>query len=610
MKKLITVLVLLAAAGGGAYYYYSYGQVEEKPQVVQVTVSQGTITEVVQATGTLEAWRTVQVGPQVSGTIQWLGADFNSIVRAGDVIARLDPSLLQTQVDIQTANIERQETDIASQRIQLEDAQRNLARTKELFDKGLANQTQLEQADLTVKTRTAQIASAEKQLVQARANMSQAKLNVSYTEVKSPIDGVVVNRRVDIGQTVQSSMNITPFFDIATDLRTLRLSAQVDEAEIGKVQPNMPVTFTVDSYAGQTFQGTVSAVRLNAFTQNNVVTYPVWIDAPNPDLKLRPSMTATVRIRISSAENVVRIPNQALRFRPTNDIYTALGLTPPPPTQGRGGRAGREGGNGQGPDTNAVPAQGGGQRQQTAGTQGRQGRQGGQQATAGDQAGQGRRQQNGGQAADGGGRGGFGAGEGQGFGRGQFANMTPEERQRMRDQFAARGGAPGGGRGGRGGGQAPTGARGGRGGAPSTLAVVPGQAFGRPPSDLPPLEGATKIDELFQPTPQRVTTGSVWTWDEPNKKLAEIRVTTGITDGQFSQLISGDVKPGQQLVTSVVIPLTQAQRNQQNNIFGNQGRGGFGGMQPGGPGGPGGGGFGGQPGGGGGGGRGGGRGGD
>jgi HlyD family secretion protein len=567
MKKWITVLVLLAAAGGGAYYYYSYGKTEEKPQVVQATVSQGTITEVVQATGTLEAWRTVQVGPQVSGTINWLGADFNSIVRAGDVIARLDPSLLQTQVDIQTANIERQETDIASQNVQLEDAQRTFARTKELFAKGLANQTQLEQAELAIKTRQAQIASAEKQLVQARANMSQAKLNVSYTEVKSPIDGVVVNRRVDIGQTVQSSMNITPFFDIATDLRTLRLSAQVDEADIGKVQPGMPVNFTVDSYAGQNFQGTVSAVRLNAFTQNNVVTYPVWIDAPNLDLKLRPSMTATVRIHIASAENVVRIPNQALRFRPTTDMYTALGLTPPPPTPAgargaRGGRAGEAPSDAPATTTAPTGTQRGQRQNQAAPATGRSGR-----ATPGGATGQ-----QGRQAGESGGRG-FGAGEGQGFGRGQFANLSPEERQRLREQFG----------GGRGGANA-AGGQGRRGGAASAgggnAAARQGQAFGRPPSDLAPLEG-NKIDELFQPTPQRVTQGGVWTWDEPNKKLTEIRVTTGLTDGQFSQLISGDVKPGQQLVTSIVIPLTQAQR-QQNNIFGNQGRGNFGGMQPGG----------------------------
>jgi len=252
VRRIVVLVVLLAAAGGGYYYYAKYGKVEEKPQVVQATVSQGDIVEVVQSTGTLEARRNVTIGPQVSGTIAWLGADYNSIVKAGQVLARLDPKLLQTQVNIQVANIERQQTDIQSQRVQLEDAMKSLTRTRELFTKGLANQTQLEQAELAVKTREAQIASAEKQLVQARANLEQAQLNLSYTEVKTPIDGVIVDRRVDVGQTVQSSMNITPFFIIATDLTSLKLTAGVDEADIGKVQPDMPVTFTVDSYAGQT----------------------------------------------------------------------------------------------------------------------------------------------------------------------------------------------------------------------------------------------------------------------------------------------------------------------------------------------------------------------
>lgn len=595
MKKIVTILFLLAAAGGGAYYYFNYGAAPEKPQVVQATISQGNIVEQVQATGTLEALRTVTVGPQVSGTIQWMGADYNSIVKAGQVVARLDPSLLQVQVDIQQANIERQQTDIDSQKIQLQDAQRSLTRTKELFDKGLANQTQLEQADLAVKTRDAQIASAQKQLVQAEANLAQAKLNLSYTEVKTPIDGVVVERRVDVGQTVQSSMNITPFFTIATDLTKLKLTAGVDEAEIGKIQPGMAVAFTVDSYAGQTFHGTVNAVRLNAGTTNNVVTYPVWIDAPNPDLKLRPSMTATVRIQISTANNVTRIPNQALRFRPTTDMYTALGLTPPATTargqgEGRRGAAGADAGTTpatSAPATGPQPQQNAAARAGAATGAPRQPRQGqDQQAQAG-----GRQGQNGQMAANGG-RGGNGqGGRGQGFGgnRADFANLSPEERQRLMAQFG--GGRGGNGQGGRNGGR-----QGGRNGG------QPAQTM----TSLKEAAGADKIDELFQPTPVRNSPGVLWTWDEANKKLSETRVVTGLTDGTFSQLVSGDIKVGQQVVTSIVVPQTTAQRNQQNNLFGNQGRQGFGGMQPGGPGGPGGFPGGGNPGGGGGGARGGG----
>jgi HlyD family secretion protein len=579
MRKLVTVLIVLAVAGGGGYYYYRSTQSQEKAAVTQVTITQGTIVEEVQATGTLESLRTVQVGPQVSGTILSLeGVDFNSIVHKGQVVARLDPSLLQVQVDIQKANIERQETDIQSQKVQLANDERTLQRTKELAEKGLVNQTQLEDADLQVKTRKAQIESAEKQLVQARANLAQAELNVSYTEVKSPIDGVIVNRRVDIGQTIQSSMNITPFFDIATDLTHLKLTAAVDESEIGKLSPNMEVLFTVDSYPTETFRGTVNAVRLNAQTLNNVVTYPVWIDAPNPELKLRPSMTANVRILVSRAENVIRVPRQALRFRPTADMFTALGATPPA-NEGRGAGAGRRGQNGAGApgevpgvrNEGATPAAG--QSAANASGQGaamRRNAGNGNGAPTGQMAAAAANGQNGDGARFG--NGGNGAGGGRGFGRGGFANLTPEERERLRAQFAQNGGTR---RGGRGQG-APAGS-GGQSQATGAAALAASRQSNDPDQ---------KIDALYTTTAPPRTVGQVYTWDEANKKLTPIRVVTGITDGQYEALLSGDVKVGMQVVTGVILPQTAANRN-QNNIFQQPGRG-FGG-----PGGFGGGGFGG-----------------
>lgn len=548
MKRLVWILVLLAVVGGGGYYYFSARNTTEPPQVIKATVSQGDVTEFVQATGTLEAIRTVQVGPQVSGTIQWLGADFNDMVKQGQVIARLDPSLLQTQVDIQEANIQRQETDIALQRVQLADAERTLVRTKELFDKGLANQTQLEQAELAIKTRQAQIASAEKQLVQARANLAQAQLNVSYTEVRSPIEGVIVNRRVDIGQSVQSSMNITPFFDIATDLRNLRLTAGVDEADIGKIRPGMEVTFQVDTYQGETFRGTVENVRLNATTQNNVVTYPVWIAVPNPDLRLRPSLTANLRVIVNTAANVIRIPNQALRFRPTADMYTALGLTPPePPAGGRG--MGRNGGGAPGANAAAAPAA----PAQPAAAPAPAATPQTASAAPAPQAAQPP----------------AGGGQGRG-GRGNFANLSPEQREQM---MAARGGGGGFGRNG-GAGEFGAG-RNGFGAARAQNVNMP-QALTSSTSEQ-------KIDQLFAPLAVRPTPGTVWTWDEASRTLTDIRVMTGLNDGQFTQLISGDVQVGQELVTNIIVPISAAARQQQQTIFGQQqGRGGFGGPQPGG----------------------------
>ena len=573
MKKLITLLVLLAAAGAGGYYYFAVGAAPEPPQVIQATVSEGDIIEEVQATGTIEAMRVAPVGSQVSGIVKTLYADFNSIVTAGQVIAELDPSLFQVQVDLQTANYERQVGEIANQRQQLENDLRNYERTKALFDKQLVNQQQLEQADLQVKTRRVQVEAAEKQLKTQEANLNQAKLNLSYTIIRSPIDGVVVNRMVDEGQAVQSSMNVAQFFLLATDLRELKINAGVDEAEIGKIRPGMPVTFTVDTYEGATFQGTVDTVRLNASTQNNVVTYPVWIRVRNDDLRLRPALTATVRIRTQAVNGVVRIPNQALRFRPTSDIYAALGLEPPPaPARGAGGgRGGRAGGGESGAQPGGASAPGAAANAGSAGARAgaapSQRRQQGQ-SPAGERMARGGDDPAAASGAPTGRRGGRGGAEG--FGRGQFANLSPEERRKVMESMGMRGGGPGGGPGGGG----RPGGRGGRGAAPPSVADN---------SDPPPLE-AGKIDELFVPTPIRQRPGSVWTWDAAAKKLTEIRVVTGLADSQFSQLVSGDVKPGQQIVTSIIVPLTTQQRNQQNPLFGGQ-RGNFGGMQPGGGGG-------------------------
>ena len=599
MKKLVTVLILIAAAGGGAYYYYTYGKTQEKPQIAQASITQGTITEVVSATGTLEALRRVDVGSQVSGVVREIYVDYNSIVRQGQLLAEIDPALLQVQVDIQNANVERQKGEIANQEVQLEDSKKQLERNQTMFDRGLSNQQSLDAAILTVKSRTTSLDSARKQLLTNQANLDQAKLNVSYTKIYAPIDGVVVERRVDRGQTVQASMSAPSFFVLATDLRALKLTAGVDEAEIGKIKPGMQVTFNVDSYGTKTFFGTVDSVRLNATTQQNVVTYPVWINAPNPQLELKPSMTASVRIVISTAENAVRVPNQALRFRPTSDMYTALGLTPPAAGQGRalgaGGRGGRgehnnsggaaapgattPGGTAPAATPGATPGQG---RQPQPQGQG-QTRQPGQGQAAAGQGGEARvrgGQGQGGQTPGGEGRGQFagrgGQGGGRGFGQGG-ANLTPEQRAQMAAQFGGRGGG-----------------RGGRGQQPPA-----------PQGPLAPLT-AEKIDELFPGVPKRLLPGSVWLYEEgvPNK-LTEVRVTTGIADNQWTELIMpSELKVGQQVLTGIILPVT-ARTNQNNSIFNQQqqrggGPGGFGGQQP-----AGGGGGGGRGGGGGGGGRGG-----
>ncbi len=376
---------------------------------------------------------------------------------------------------------------------------------------------------------------------------------MSYCTIKSPIDGVVVDRKVDIGQTVQASMTTPQFFTLATDLTTLKLSADVDEADIGSIRPNMPVDFTVDAYPNQTFTGTVDSVRLNATSSNNVVTYPVWITVKNPDLKLRPSMTATLRIIVDTAPNVLRIPNQALRFRPTAEMYTWLQLPAPPPGQGRGtrglnaGGAGRQGVGGQG--ANAVA---GGRSAQAAPG-----------APADASAASGRRNRpNGGNGGSGQGFGLNGPGGGRG---GNFANMTPEEMAAMRQRF---GGGRNGGGGGRNGG--------GRGGA------------GMAGNSTPLTErNAAKIDDLYMTLPKRIQGGQVWVYDptnaDPAKRLVSIPIRVGLTDTQMTELVSGSLKAGMQVVTGVIPPPSAlSSQSQTNNPFqpqrgGFRGGGGFGG---------------------------------
>jgi HlyD family secretion protein len=555
MKKLITALVFILIAGGGVYAYYKYGRTEEKPQVIQTLVSRGPITEVVQATGTLEALRTVAVGSQVSGTVSELDVDYNSIVTKGQVIAKLDPTLLETQVKVQQANIEKQQTDIQSSQVQLENDKRTLARAQAQFNAHLLSQQDLDNADLAVKTRIATIDSANKQLVTTTAALEQAQLNVAYCTIKSPIDGVVVQRQVDLGQTVQASTTTPQFFTLAQDLTTLRLTAGVDEADIGKIRPDQDVTFQVDAYPQQVFRGKVDRVRLNATTSNNVVTYQVVANVINTDLKLRPAMTATAKIVIETSDNVLRIPNQALRFKPTADMYSALGLQAPTPGQGRNMAA--NGGNAGG--ANAGPAA---STDQASKAPAAAGANGAPDPTAQNGQNQNRRNGNGG-----GGRG------GGGFGQGGMASMTPEQRQQLMNQY---GGGRGGGRGGKG-----------RNQPAANESTTPGLTITQRAANAK----TDKIDDLFAPLQRTTSPGTVYVWDEAGKQLKRIGVSVGITDGQLSEVTSGDLQPGAQIVTSIIIPLSLRPSANGNPLMGNQPRGGGpGGMQPGNQGRPGGGG--------------------
>ena len=323
------VVLVLALAGAGAWWYYASEAPEFVPEIRTVETTRGNIVESVSATGSLEAVTTVQIGSQVSGIIQELRADYNAIVREGDVIARLDPSLFETQIEQARANLLRAEADVERLRVAVDDAHTQHARSVELAAQELISQTELETAEVNVRSATAQLRSTEAQVIQARASLNQNEVNLEHTVIRAPIDGIVISRLVDVGQTVAASLQAPELFVIAADLTKMRVIANVDESDVGRIRPRQPVSFVVDAYPDEIFSGVVSQIRLEPIVQQNVVTYSTVIDAPNPDLKLKPGMTATATIEIARRDDVVRIPNAALRFRPAAETFMALNQPAP-----------------------------------------------------------------------------------------------------------------------------------------------------------------------------------------------------------------------------------------------------------------------------------------
>src|SRR6188768_2743749 len=343
MKKLLPVIIILVGLGaGGAWLYANRG--EKEPTVSLLTMSRGDIIDGVGATGTLRAVTTVTVGTQVSGIVQEMYADFNDIVTKGKVIARLDPSILQTQVETAKANLVNANANLERQKVAVADAVTKLARAKELAAKQLINKVELENAEVALKQAEAQLKSTQSSIVQAEASVNKAQVDLDHTVITAPIDGIVIKRSVDKGQTVAASMSAPELFIIAADLTKMQVNASIDESEVGRMRPGQAVTFRVDAYPTETFHGTVKQVQLNPTTVQNVVTYSTIVDVPNPDYKLKPGMTANVTIEVARRENVLRVPNGALRFRPTADIFAALHQAVPPELERGFGRGNRGGG--------------------------------------------------------------------------------------------------------------------------------------------------------------------------------------------------------------------------------------------------------------------------
>lgn len=273
----------------------------------------------VTATGTIEAVKTVTVGTQVSGIINKLFVDYNSVVKKGQVIAELDKQNLQSQLNSAKAQLSQAQANLLSAQSDLAYQKANYQRNKTVYNKGLISANDYEQSRLSWQTANATVAERRDAVAAAREEVSRAQTNLSYAVITSPIDGVVISKSVEEGQTVAASYSTPELFTIAKDLKDMRVIANVDEADIGGVKVGQRVTFTVDAYPNDTFEGAVTQVRQEATTTNNVVTYEVVISAPNQDLKLKPGLTANVNIYTEEIKNVLSVPSKALRYTPEKE---------------------------------------------------------------------------------------------------------------------------------------------------------------------------------------------------------------------------------------------------------------------------------------------------
>jgi HlyD family secretion protein len=326
-NKWSIIAVLLIAIGALTAFKFESGKAT---QYYTQKVQQGDIQNVVQATGSITAVTTVQVGSQVSGTIQKLYADFNSHVTKGQIIAQIDPALfrgalLQAQADLQDAkaNLESAKANLEKAQAAEVQTHQDYTRYDALAKDGVVPAQQLDSAKAAWQSAAAAVSAAKAAVTQAAAQEQQkaaavtvAQTNLDYTVIKSPIDGTVVARNVDVGQTVAASLQAPTLFTIAQDLTKMQVYVSTDESDVGAIQTGQPATFKVDAFPNQTFTGKISQVRLNATTVQNVVTYTTVVDFDNPQLKLFPGMTAYVSIPVAQAENVLKVPNGALRFNP------------------------------------------------------------------------------------------------------------------------------------------------------------------------------------------------------------------------------------------------------------------------------------------------------
>ncbi|MDZ4165647.1 MAG: efflux RND transporter periplasmic adaptor subunit, partial [Smithellaceae bacterium] len=355
MKKIIITVLILAILAGGGYFYFYKGK-EEAPKFRLDKAMLKDIRTAVTATGTANAVKTVLVGTQASGTIKEIFVDFNSAVKKGQVLATLDSSSLEAQIEQARANILYAMANLEKAEAALQDAKRTAERNRILYEKNFIARNDLDVAETSLLAAEAQVKAVKAQVEQANAALKQSDVNLRYTKILSPVNGTVISRNVDVGQTVAASFQTPTLFNIAEDLTQMQVNASIVEADVGGITEGQPVEFTVDAYPEMVFKGKVFQIRNAPVTVQNVVTYDVIIRVANPEFKLKPGMTANVSIIVANRDNVLSIPNAALRFRLLEKGGTGERKDPPAaktapsgerkggPPEGRGGpsAAGRE----------------------------------------------------------------------------------------------------------------------------------------------------------------------------------------------------------------------------------------------------------------------------
>jgi HlyD family secretion protein len=326
---LVGILAAVGMGGGWVAFGARFGGHKSAFHLEKSRVERGDVVGRVTATGALSALVTVQVGSQVSGRISNLYADFGQRVKRGQVIARLDPQLFQAAAEQARANRDAAAGTLHESITKADNAKKQLARAQELKSKNLIAAADFDSADLQAASSAAAVDAARGDLEQARANLHQAMVNLGYATVISPINGVVISRNVDVGQTVAASLQAPTLYTIAEDLGKMQVHAAVSEADVGRLAPQMPASFVVDAYPDERFKGVIRQIRDAPQTLQNVVTYDAVIDVDNPDHRLKPGMTANVTFVYAEHKGVLRVPSAALRFLPPPDLLAESGVAAP-----------------------------------------------------------------------------------------------------------------------------------------------------------------------------------------------------------------------------------------------------------------------------------------